>query len=104
MSTAPMRIKATLKDGVVDLRVLARHVMESGERKDAAGKLIPAHYIRHFTILHKDRMVVDSQFGPAVSKDPLIQVKFKGAALGDKVTVKWTDTAGQSRGDEAVVA
>ena len=38
----PMKIRATAKDGVVDVRVLVAHEMESGQRKDAAGKLIPA--------------------------------------------------------------
>ncbi|MEN9772102.1 MAG: hypothetical protein RJA58_745, partial [Pseudomonadota bacterium] len=37
----PMRIRARAADGVVDARVLMAHEMESGVRKDAAGKLVP---------------------------------------------------------------
>ena len=38
----PMRIRAQFKDGVTTVRVLMSHEMESGQRKDAAGKVIPA--------------------------------------------------------------
>ncbi|MEO6896124.1 MAG: thiosulfate oxidation carrier complex protein SoxZ, partial [Caldimonas sp.] len=35
----PMRIRATMKDGVTDVRVLMAHPMETGFRKDASGKI-----------------------------------------------------------------
>ncbi len=38
----PMRIRAKAADGVIDARVLMAHEMESGVRKDAYGKLVPA--------------------------------------------------------------
>ena len=38
----PMRIRATEKDGEIDVKVLMKHDMESGQRKDAAGAIIPA--------------------------------------------------------------
>ena len=38
----PMRIRATEKPDDVDVRVLMSHEMETGQRKDSAGKLIPA--------------------------------------------------------------
>ena len=39
----PMRIRATSKDGVVNVKVLMSHEMETGLRKDASGKAVPAH-------------------------------------------------------------
>ena len=38
----PMRVRATENGGVVDVKILMKHDMESGQRKDAAGKVIPA--------------------------------------------------------------
>ena len=32
-----------------------------------------------------------------------LSFKFKGAAKGDKVTVKWSDNKGDSRSDEATI-
>jgi Sulphur oxidation protein SoxZ len=33
----PMKIRASFKDGGVDLRILMAHEMETGQRKDQAG-------------------------------------------------------------------
>ena len=42
----PMRIRAVAKDGEVNVKVLMSHEMETGQRKDSAGKPIPAHFIQ----------------------------------------------------------
>jgi sulfur-oxidizing protein SoxZ len=47
--------------------------------------------------------VLDAQFGPAVSKDPFLNFKFKGGAKGDKVTVTWVDNHGDKRTDETSI-
>lgn len=99
----PMRIRATESGGVVEIKILMKHEMESGQRKDAAGKVIPAWHINLVTAKVKDKEVFNAQFGPAVSKDPFLHFRFKGAAKGDKIVVKWTDNQGDSRTDEATV-
>ena len=38
----PMRIRAKAEGNIATVRVLMSHEMESGQRKDSAGKLIPA--------------------------------------------------------------
>jgi sulfur-oxidizing protein SoxZ len=48
--------------------------------------------------------VLTADWGPAVSKNPFLAFRFKGAAKGDKVTITWKDTAGESRTDDAVVS
>lgn len=100
----PMRVRAAEKDGVVDVKVLMKHDMESGQRKDAAGKTIPAWFITMVTATVKDKTVFSAQFGPAVSKDPFLNFKFKGAAKGDKIVINWVDNKGDKRTDEAVIA
>ncbi len=100
----PMRVRATEKDGVVDVKILMKHEMETGQRKDAAGKLIPAWHIQTVTAQYKGKDVFRAQFGAAVSKDPFLSFKFKGGAKGEKVTVTWVDTRGDKRTDEATIA
>jgi sulfur-oxidizing protein SoxZ len=100
----PMRVRASEKDGVVDVKVLMKHDMESGQRKDAAGKTVPAWYIMNVTASVKDKVVFNAQFGPAVSKDPFLNFKFKGAAKGDKIVINWVDNRGDKRTDEAVIS
>ena len=101
---SPMRIRATESGGVVDVKVLMSHIMETGQRKDASGNVIPAHFIQNVVAKHGDKTVLTAQWGPAVSKDPFLNFKFKGGKKGDKVTVTWNDNKGDSRTDEATVA
>ncbi len=42
----PMKIRAKLNGDVAEISVLIGHAMETGQRKDAAGKVIPAHFIQ----------------------------------------------------------
>jgi sulfur-oxidizing protein SoxZ len=48
--------------------------------------------------------VLQAMWSGAVSQNPFLSFKFKGAAKGDKVVVKWTDNKGESRTDEAAVS
>lgn len=100
---SPMRVRASEKDGEIEVKVLMRHNMETGQRKDGAGKVIPAHHITNLIAKCNEKVVLDAQFGPAVSKDPFMAFSFKGGAKGDKVTVSWTDNKGDNRSDETVI-
>lgn len=100
----PMKIRATAKDGVADVRVLMAHEMETGLRKDAAGKTIAAWHITEVTAALNGKPALVAHWGPAVSKNPYLQFKIKGAKAGDKVTVSWVDNKGEKRIDEATVA
>jgi sulfur-oxidizing protein SoxZ len=100
----PMKIRAQLKGDVAEIRVLMGHAMETGQRKDAAGKAIPAHFIQSLTVEVGGKKVVDGQIGTSVSRNPVFGFKVKGAKAGDKVVVSWVDNKGDKRTDEAVVA
>ena len=100
----PMRIRANLQGDVADVRILMRHPMETGQRKDAKGDLVPAHFIQSVLVEHNGRAVLDAQWSQAVSRDPFLGLRVKGAKAGDKITVTWTDTKGDKRTDEATVA
>lgn len=99
----PMRIRATEQADGVEVRVLMSHEMETGLRRDSAGNLVPAHFISNVTVTHAGKTVLAAEWGPAVSKNPFLQFKFKGAKKGDEITVRWDDNKGASRTDKAVV-
>jgi sulfur-oxidizing protein SoxZ len=86
------------------VRVLMSHEMETGQRKDSEGKVIPAWYIQDVTARLNGREVLTAQWGPSVSKNPFLQFSLKGAKVGDKIAVTWKDNKGDTRSDEAVVA
>ena len=92
----PIKMRATLKDGVTEVRVLMQHVMETGRRKDEEGKLVPAWYITDVTVWHEKRVVLEGQFGTAVSKDPYLIFRFNGGNPGDRVSIRWQDNTGDS--------
>ncbi len=100
----PMRIRAQAAGGKATVRVLMSHEMETGQRKDAAGKVVPAWYIQHVTAKHNDKIVLSAQWGPSVAKNPFLQFSIKSAKAGDKVAITWVDNHGDTRTDEAVVS
>ena len=100
----PMRIRAQAAGDKTTVRVLMGHEMETGQRKDVAGKVIAAWYIQQVTAQLNGNTVMTAQWGPAVSKNPFLQFVVKGAKAGDKVTISWLDNRGDKRTDEATVS
>ena len=99
----PMRIRVAERDGVVNVKVLMSHEMETGQRKDNTGKIVPAHFISKVTATYQGRTVFSAQWGPAVSKNPFLEFNFKGGKKGDKVIVTWEDNKGETRTDETTI-
>ena len=99
----PMRIRAQAAGGNATVRILMSHEMETGQRKDAAGKTIPAWHITDVTAALNGKTVLVAEWGPAVAKNPFLQFTVKGAKAGDKIVVTWKDNKGESRTDEATV-
>ena len=100
----PMRIRAQSAGDKATVRVLMSHEMETGMRKDAAGKVIPAWYIQEVTAQLNGKTVMTAQWGPSVAKNPFLQFSVKGAKAGDKIAMSWTDNKGEKRTDEATVS
>ena len=100
----PTRIRAQAGADKATVRMLMTHEMESGQRKDASGKVIPAWFIREVSVQLNGKPVMTAQWGPAVSKNPFLQFTIKCAKAGDKLTVSWVDNRGDRRSDEATIA
>ena len=100
----PMRIRAQLAGDKLTVRVLMQHDMESGQRKDAVGKIIPAWHIQDVTAQLNGRTVLQAEWGPAVSKNPFLQFVVKSVKVGDKLSLNWKDNRGDSRTDEVTVS
>jgi sulfur-oxidizing protein SoxZ len=98
-----MKIRAVSRNNVADVRVLMAHEMETGQRKDSAGNLVPAWYINEVTASLNGKPVMKAHWGPAISKNPYLQFKIKDAKKGDKVSVTWVDNKGEKRTDEVTV-
>ena len=100
----PMRIRAQVAGSNATVRVLMAHEMETGQRRDATGKVIPAWFISDVTASHNGKQVLTAEWGPAVAKNPFLQFTIKGAKAGDKIAVTWKDNKGDTRTDEVAVS
>lgn len=99
-----IKMRAKLDGDVTTVKALISHPMETGQRKDKkTGKVIPAHFIQEVTCEHGGNKVLTSLWGPAVSKNPYLSFRFKGANKGDSVKLSWVDNQGGSDSLEAKI-
>ena len=73
----PMKIFAVCDEsGLTTVRVLIRHNMETGFRKNKDGTLVPAHFITNVEVRHGKNKVLTAEWGGGVSKTRLYFVIF----------------------------
>lgn len=100
----PMRLRAqALADGGAQVRVLMRHDMETGQRRDETGARVPRRHIHTVTVWLNDAVALRAQWGPGVARDPFMQFTLPSAKVGDAVRLRWEDTAGESRSAQTAV-
>jgi sulfur-oxidizing protein SoxZ len=85
--------KQAKKGDIVEVKALVSHVMETGQRKDSAGKVIPRKILNKFVATVNGKEVFSADFEPAVSANPYIQFKFKAQESGP-VVLTWVDDDG----------
>ncbi len=68
--------------------------MENGRRKGPDGRLIAAHYVQQVICEHNGAAVFSTRCGPGLSKNPFLSFQFRGAKLGDTLTLRWQDNRG----------
>ena len=100
----PMKIRATLKGDLAEVRVLMVHPMETGQRKDAEGRLVPAHFIQEVSVRLNGRSVLEGQISQAVSRNPVFSFRLKGVKAGDKLEIAWLDNRGERSQAETAIA
>ncbi len=62
---------------VITIKTLISHKMESGQRKDKEGKIIPRSIINRFTADFNGQNVIDVTLEPAISTNPYFQFEAK---------------------------
>lgn len=85
--------KTAAKGEIVEIKTLISHRMESGQRRNADGELIPRHIINHFACRFQDEVVFESDWHGAVAANPYIAFRMKATESGTLEFV-WTDDDG----------
>lgn len=88
---------------VVTIKALISHKMESGQRKDKDGKLIPRSIINRFTCDFNGVNVIDVAIDPAVSTNPYFEFDVRVDAAGD-IKFTWYDDDGSVYEDVKAIA
>jgi sulfur-oxidizing protein SoxZ len=100
----PMKIRATLKGDIADVRVLMVHPMETGQRKDASGAVVPLHFIQEVQVRVNGKPALEAQISQAVSRNPVFSFRVKGVKAGDKLQIAWLDNKGERSQSEVAIA
>ncbi|MBL8489276.1 MAG: thiosulfate oxidation carrier complex protein SoxZ [Rhodocyclaceae bacterium] len=99
----PIRMRATLKDGVLQVKALLTHPMDSGLTKNAAGNPLPANHLVEVIVRLNGEVVVKVDTGAGLAADPLFGWRFGGGKSGDRVTVSWRDNLGLEKSADVLV-
>ncbi len=106
MANAPtprVRVPATAKAGeLIEIKTLISHEMESGQRKDSAGKVVPRKILNKFTCTVAGKEVFSADFEPAISANPYIQFKFRAQESGPVVLTWFDDDGSKIVGQESI--
>ncbi len=69
--TPRVRMPATAKAGeVIEVKTLISHEMETGQRRDGAGQIVPRKIIKKFTATFNGKEIFSADWASAVSANP----------------------------------
>lgn len=94
-----MRVKAKLKNGVVKVKMMAKHDMVTyNQAKQRTGNSDDANFITHLSGTVNGETVIDISTSQFFSKNPIFKFEFKGDTFnsGDKFTMTWEDRKGNT--------
>lgn len=85
--------KEAKKGDLVEVKTLISHVMESGQRRDSSGKVVPRKIINKFSVELNGKPIFSADIEPAVSANPYMQFKFRAEESGT-LKFTWVDDDG----------
>ena len=88
------KIKAKLKNGIVEVKALATHPMLSFQEAERAKK--EANFITYVVAKVGGKVVYEASTSQFLSKDPYMKFSFKGGNVGDELEITWKDLKGDT--------
>lgn len=102
MAKHKIRVK---RDGDgASVKMILKHPMETGARKDVAtGKRIPQYFIQELRCEQNGELAFGANWGAGIAKNPYLSFRMREARPGDRVVVSWQDNLGEKGSIEATV-
>ena len=89
-----VKVPKTAKKGdVIQIKTLIAHKMESGQRKDKKGAVIPRKIINKFEAKYNGEVVFSADWHPAISANPYMAFHTVATESGTLEFI-WTDDDG----------
>jgi sulfur-oxidizing protein SoxZ len=89
-----VRVPSTASAGeTIVIKTLISHPMESGQRKDSNGNVIPRQIINRFTAEFNGELIIDVKLEPAISTNPYFEFEAVVPESGE-FTFTWYDDDG----------
>ena len=86
-----IRVQNTARKGeVVEIKTLITHLMETGQRKDADGKIVPRLIVNTMKVTYNDKPVLTAKLEPAIAANPFLSFFLRVEESGT-LKFTWTD-------------
>ncbi len=103
MSKPRIKIPKSAAAGeIITIKTLITHKMESGQRKDKEGKVIPRMIINSFECTFNGQRVFACDMDPAISANPYLQFNARVPESGEFEFV-WKDDEGSVFSDKKTI-
>jgi sulfur-oxidizing protein SoxZ len=94
MNRPRIRLPENAKLGeIIEVKTLISHVMETGQRRDADGRIVARNIIHAFTATFNGRTVFEAELQPGISANPFLAFHMRVTGPGE-FEFTWTDDAG----------
>jgi sulfur-oxidizing protein SoxZ len=91
MTKPRVKLPDIIKIGdMIEIKALISHPMETGQRRDASGTLVPRNIIKSFHVTFNGQPVFFADLLPGISANPFIAFNMKVIGPGD-LELTWTD-------------
>jgi len=102
MAKSTIKLRTKEKDGLIQVKSLIKHPMDTGLRRNKKGDKIPAHFISEIKVESNGEAIMEAAWTGSISKNPFISFNYSGAK-GDVVKLSWKDNMGKSDSLEKTV-
>jgi sulfur-oxidizing protein SoxZ len=94
MNKPRIRLPESPKIGdIIEVKTLISHVMETGQRREPDGKIVPRNIINAFTARFNGRTVFEAELQPGISANPFLSFHMRVSGPGE-FEFTWVDDAG----------